>query len=151
MINGEVLMNNSDKGIEKEKDIGNKDNIKNENLVMYVDKFLYYEEVILLNGFEEEDKKEIERLKIPESKMPSGFYMEELGVKGNLEVASDAKVHICDVSQVYTKNEDRKYVFNSWSEFVDAAKKDNDLLDNRYFVIKIKGGKVIELSEKLYF
>ena len=55
------------------------------------------------------------------------------------------------VSQVYTKNEDRKYVFNSWSEFVDAAKKDDDLLENRYFVIKIKGGKVIELSEKLYF
>jgi len=51
MINGEVLMNNSDKGIEKEKDIGNKDNIKNENLVMYVDKFLYYEEVILGKSF----------------------------------------------------------------------------------------------------
>ena len=44
-------MNNSDKGIEKEKDIGNKDNIKNENLVMYVDKFLYYEEVILGKSF----------------------------------------------------------------------------------------------------
>ena len=51
MINGEVLMNNSDKGIEKEKDIGNKDNIKNQNLVMYVDKFLYYEEVILGKSF----------------------------------------------------------------------------------------------------
>ena len=44
-------MNNSDKGIEKEKDIGNKDNIRNENLVMYVDKFLYYEEVILGKSF----------------------------------------------------------------------------------------------------
>ena len=51
MINGEVLMNNSDKGIEKEKDIRNKDNIRNENLVMYVDKFLYYEEVILGKSF----------------------------------------------------------------------------------------------------
>ena len=40
-------MSNSDKGIEKEKVTENKDNIKNENLVMYVDKFLYYEEVIL--------------------------------------------------------------------------------------------------------
>ena len=44
-------MNNSDKDVEKEKDIGNKDNIKNENLVMYVDKFLYYEEVILGKSF----------------------------------------------------------------------------------------------------
>ena len=128
-----------------------KEETKTINLKKVTSSNLSYEEVILLNGFEEEDKKEIERLKIPESKMPSGIYFEELGVKGNLEVASDAKVHICDVSQVYTKNEDRKYVFNSWSEFVDAAKKDNDLLDNRYYVIKIKGGKVIELSEKLYF
>ena len=121
------------------------------NLKKVTSSNLSYEEVILLNGFEKEDKKEIERLKIPESKMPSGIYFEELGVKGNLEVASDAKVQICDVSQVYTKNEDRKYVFNSWSEFVDAAKKDNGLFENRYYVIKIKGGKVIELSEKLYF
>ena len=44
-------MNNSDKGIEKEKVTENKDNIKNENLVMYVDKFLYYEEVILGKRF----------------------------------------------------------------------------------------------------
>ena len=51
MINGEVLMSNSDKGIEKENDIGNKENIRNENLVMYVDKFLYYEEVILGKSF----------------------------------------------------------------------------------------------------
>jgi len=51
IINGEVLMNNSDKDVEKEKAIGNKDNIKNENLVMYVDKFLYYEEVILGKSF----------------------------------------------------------------------------------------------------
>ena len=51
IINGEVLMSNSDKGIEKEKVTENKDNIKNENLVMYVDKFLYYEEVILGKSF----------------------------------------------------------------------------------------------------
>ena len=44
-------MNNSDKDVEKEKAIGNKDNIRNENLVMYVDKFLYYEEVILGKSF----------------------------------------------------------------------------------------------------
>ena len=44
-------MNNSDKDIEKEKAIGNKDNRRNENLVMYVDKFLYYEEVILGKSF----------------------------------------------------------------------------------------------------
>ena len=31
IINGEVLMNNSDKDVEKEKAIGNKDNIRNEN------------------------------------------------------------------------------------------------------------------------
>ena len=41
-------MNNNNTDIEKkikiEKDIGNteKENVKNENLVMYVDKFLYY-------------------------------------------------------------------------------------------------------------
>lgn len=51
IINGEVLMNNSDKDVEKEKAVGNKDNIRNENLVMYVDKFLYYEEVILGKSF----------------------------------------------------------------------------------------------------
>ncbi len=51
VINGEVLMNNSDKDVEKEKNIGNKNDIRNENLVMYVDKFLYYEEVILGKSF----------------------------------------------------------------------------------------------------
>ncbi|EEX75380.1 site-specific integrase [Leptotrichia hofstadii] len=50
-------MNNNNTDIEKkikiEKDIGNteKENVKNENLVMYVDKFLYYEEVILGKSF----------------------------------------------------------------------------------------------------
>lgn len=44
-------MNNIDKDDGKEKDIGNKENIRNENLVMYVDKFLYYEEVILGKSF----------------------------------------------------------------------------------------------------
>ena len=44
-------MNNIDRDDEKEKDIGNKENIRNENLVMYVDKFLYYEEVILGKSF----------------------------------------------------------------------------------------------------
>ena len=53
MINGEIFMNNNDKDVEKEKekDIGNKKNVENENLVMYVDKFLYYEEVILGKSF----------------------------------------------------------------------------------------------------
>ena len=49
------MNNNADieEKIEEEKDIGNieKENVENENLVMYVDKFLYYEEVILGKSF----------------------------------------------------------------------------------------------------
>lgn len=81
-----------------------------------------YEKVILLNSFDENDKKELEKLKVPISEMPSGVYLKELGIKDKSEVLENTKVTIFDVGQDYTKNSDRKYVFESWEDFVNAAK-----------------------------
>lgn len=109
-----------------------------------------YEEVILLNGFDEKDKKELEKLKIPTNEMPSGVYLKELGIIDENEVRNEAKVIIFDTEQIYTNNDDRKYTFNNWDEFINATKDDARLLDGRFYIVVLERGKVVELKEKLY-
>lgn len=109
-----------------------------------------YEEVILLNGFDEKDKKELEKLKISTNEMPSGVYLKELGIIDENEVRNEAKVIIFDTEQIYTNNDDRKYTFNNWDEFINATKDDARLLDGRFYIVVLERGKVVELKEKLY-
>lgn len=109
-----------------------------------------YEEVILLNGFDEKDKKELEKLKIPTNEMPSGVYLKELGIIDENEVINEAKVIIFDTEQIYTNNDDRKYTFKNWDEFINATKDDARLLDGRFYIVVLERGKVVELKEKLY-
>lgn len=109
-----------------------------------------YQEVLLLNSWDEEDMKEIERLKIEPKHYPSGVYFKKLDKEGTFDIDAGIKVSIFDVLQNYTDNADRKYVFNSWEDFVNASKKDDNLLKNRYFIIKVKDNKIISAEEKLY-
>lgn len=108
------------------------------------------QEVILLNYFLEEDKKELERLEIPEDEYPGGFYYKELDNKDMLKADDATKVTIIDNAEKYSKDigEDRKYTFESFKDFSSLFKTNEDLA-NRVYIVETKDGKVIKAEEKL--
>lgn len=80
------------------KDASNNDNVDSKESVVKTYKFLKVneteieaQEVILLNYFLEEDKKELERLEIPEDEYPGGFYYKELDNKDMLKADENTK------------------------------------------------------------
>ena len=109
-----------------------------------------YEKVILLNSFDENDNKELEKLQVPISEMPSGVYLKELGIKDSSEVIENTKVSIFDIGQKYTDSFDRRYVFKTWEDFVSATKDDEELLKGRFYIISFKDNKINSMQEKLY-
>lgn len=109
-----------------------------------------YEKVILLNSFDENDNKELEKLQVPISEMPSGVYLKELGIKDSSEVMENTKVSIFDIGQKYTDSSDRRYVFKTWEDFVSATKDDEALLKGRFYIISFKDNKINRIQEKLY-
>lgn len=108
------------------------------------------QEVILLNYFLEEDKKELERLEIPEDEYPGGFYYKELDNKDMLKADENTKITIIDNAEKYSKDigEDRKYTFESFKDFASLFKTNEDLA-NRIYIVETKDGKVIKAEEKL--
>ena len=109
-----------------------------------------YEKVILLNSFDENDNKELEKLQVPISEMPSGVYLKELGIQDSSEVIENTKVSIFDIRQKYTDSFDRRYVFKTWEDFVSATKDDEELLKGRFYIISFKDNKINSMQEKLY-
>lgn len=109
-----------------------------------------YEKVILLNSFDENDNKELEKLQVPISEMPSGVYLKELGIQDSSEVIENTKVSIFDIRQKYTDSSDRRYVFKTWEDFVSATKDDEELLKGRFYIISFKDNKINSMQEKLY-
>lgn len=108
------------------------------------------QEVILLNYFLEEDKKELERLEIPEDEYPGGFYYKELDNKDMLKADENTKITIIDNAEKYSKDigEDRKYTFESFKDFASLFKTNEDLA-NRIYIVETKDGKIIKAEEKL--
>ncbi|EFM38846.1 hypothetical protein HMPREF0379_1487 [[Eubacterium] yurii subsp. margaretiae ATCC 43715] len=109
-----------------------------------------YEKVILLNSFDENDNKELEKLQVPISEMPSGVYLKEFGIQDSSEVIENTKVSIFDIRQKYTDSSDRRYVFKTWEDFVSANKDDEELLKGRFYIISFKDNKINSMQEKLY-
>lgn len=139
------------------KDASNNDNVDSKESVVKTYKFLKVneteieaQEVILLNYFLEEDKKELERLEIPEDEYPGGFYYKELDNKDMLKADENTKITIIDNAEKYSKDigEDRKYTFESFKDFASLFKTNEDLA-NRIYIVETKDGKVIKAEEKL--
>lgn len=139
------------------KDVSNNDNGDSKESLVKTYKFLKVneteieaQEVILLNYFLEEDKKELERLEIPEDEYPGGFYYKELDNKDMLKVDENTKITIIDNAEKYSRDigEDRKYTFESFKDFASLFKTNEDLA-NRIYIVETKDGKVIKAEEKL--
>lgn len=140
------------------RDVSNNDNGDSKESVVKTYKFLKVneteieaEEVILLNYFIEEDKKELEKLKVSEDEYPGGFYYKELGNKEILKADENTKVTIIDVEEKYAKDTkgDRKYTFESYKDFASLFKTNEDL-SNRVYIVETKDGKVLKAEEKLF-
>lgn len=139
------------------KDVSNNEKVDSKESTVKTYKFLKVneteieaQEVILLNYFLEEDKKELERLEIPEDEYPGGFYYKELDNKDMLKVDENTKITIIDNAEKYSKDigEDRKYTFESFKDFASLFKTNEDLA-NRIYIVETKDGKVIKAEEKL--
>lgn len=140
------------------KDASNNDNGDSKESVVKTYKFLKVneteieaQEVILLNSFLEEDKKELDKLKVPEDEYPGGFYYKELDNKDMLKADDATKVTIIDNAEKYSKDigKDRKYTFESFKDFASLFKTNEDL-SNRVYIVETKDGKVIKAEEKLF-
>ncbi len=105
--------------------------------------------VILLNYFIEEDKQKIEELGVLPSEYPGGFYRKDLNEVGHFKISPDIKVSIVDTEQTYSKNDDRKHIFENYDEFLSACKEDSSL-KQRHYVFTIKKDVVVNMEEKFY-
>lgn len=139
------------------KDVSNNEKGDSKESVVKTYKFLKVnemeieaQEVILLNSFLEEDKKELDKLKVPEDEYPGGFYYKELDNKDMLKADENTKVTIIDNAEKYSKDigEDRKYTFESFKDFASLFKTNEDLA-NRIYIVETKDGKVTKAEEKL--
>lgn len=110
---------------------------------------LEIEEIILLNSFIEEDKKQLDKMGILPQDYPGGYYRKDLGEIDTIKVDEKTVVTIIDISQEYSNNENRKYTFENYSKFAEAFKRDKSL-SMRCYKIEINDNVVKKIDEKLY-